>query len=439
MIQTATCSLLVLAVAAAAANAQGPAFVPRGFDVRPVVHEATHPSWVRSAVFTGDGHLVAIGRNLELRRPGSAPRLMYRLHAGEDFAFVACDGNGTAYLGELNGGTIRVLDVLSRSVVSSFAGVRNAFDAALLPSGDLLVSANPNWPAPGSNTGIWLVGATLTPRELLPLTGPSGPLVLDPAGDLVIAELGPIVPPPPGAARVLRLPAALLQSAIAGATLTTSQATATGTGYGGIYDLAFDDLGQLYGTDPQGGVVRRCATGSLSPSTVVLDVGPGRFVLHLGYAPHPTAPFRGYQPPAHAPALFVSHSDFAQSYEVARLEPARPRLGVTPTGPLPPGVASLHLTANPPNGLAAVILTLATAAPETVVTTIEGVPLWLGIPSTATFATVLLPLDANGAAATPLLNPGGHAVAFTVQTIALGAPGTTAVGSSLPLQLQLIP
>jgi len=354
----------LMALFGAAVGAQG--FVPAGFALTTAFEETVRAPRVRAVGFGADGYLVAIDRRLELHRPGAAPRPLWRLPAGEDFAFVLATGTGAVF-GELNSGRVRSLDLATATVTATFPGVRNGFDAVLLPTGDALVNANPSWPAAGAHSGVWLVGPGRVPREILPLSGPSSALVLAANGDLVVGGLGPVVPPPPGVARLLSFPAALVQQALAGGVVSTSQASAIGTGFAGIYDLAFDDLGRLHVTDPMSGTVHHCPAGSLQPSGITVDLGPGRYALQLAFAAHPTAPFRGYQPPEHAPALLVSHSDFWQSFVVSRLAPARPVLAVTPTGPVPPGPATLALGGAPANGLAAFLMTTAAPGAERIV------------------------------------------------------------------------
>jgi hypothetical protein len=296
----------LLALAGVTIAAQG---VPPGFALTTAIEETVRAPRVRAVGFGADGYLVAVDRVLELHRAGAAPRPLWRLPAGEDFAFVLATGTGAVF-GELHGGRVRSLDLATVTVTATFPGVRNAFDVALLPGGDALVTANPTWPAAGARSGVWLVGPGRAPREILPLSGPSSALAFAANGDLVVGELGPAVPPPPGAARLLRFPPGLVQQAIAGGVLSTAQASAIGTGLGGIYDLAFDDLGRLHVTDPMSSTVRHCPAGSLQPSGITVDLGPGRCALQLAFVAHPSAPFRGYQPPEHAPALLVSHSDF---------------------------------------------------------------------------------------------------------------------------------
>jgi hypothetical protein len=124
---------------------------------------------------------------------------------------------------------------------------------------------------------------------------------------------------------------------------------------------------------------------------------------------------------------------------VSRLEPARPVLAATPAGPVPPGPATLALAGAPANGLAAFLMTAAAPGAERIVATIEGVPLWLGLPAAAPLAVLLTGTNAQGGAAVGITNPGGYGLALTLQVAALGAPGSAAFGSTAPAILLLEP
>src|SRR5204863_102017 len=80
--------------------------------------------------------------------------------------------------------------------------------------------------------GLWHVGPQLTPREVLHLSGPSGPVQFDPAGNLLVAEIGRTVPAPPGAVRILRFARSRWQRALSdGLVLTTLDADLVSTGW----------------------------------------------------------------------------------------------------------------------------------------------------------------------------------------------------------------
>lgn len=434
-------AVLLAGLLGAHATGQTPPQSPPGFAATAVAVESLRAAQVRAfTAVAGDAWLLAVGNRLEHFAAGRPPRLVARLRASEDVAFLAPSTSpGSVFCGELNHGTIRRFSTSSWLAVASFPGPANAFDAEVLPSGDVLLVANPLWPAPGAHSGVWLAGPGRTPREILALQGPSGPLLLDHQGDLIVAELGPSVPPPPGAARLLRIPAAKLQLAIAGATLTTSDATATGSGFAGLYDLAEDDLGRLHVTDPASGLVTTCDPGSLTPSRTTLDVGQGFTALGLHFENGTGAPFLAYQPTPVAPSLLVTRTDFWSRFEVLRLSPERPRLDVGPS-PLPAwSTATATIQDAPAAGLAVLLANTGGHGPESIVATLNGAPLWLAFAPTAQLALLLLPLDAQGHASTTFTNPGGFTATVDFQAVVFSTSAVPDFGSTSLRSIQLLP
>lgn len=434
-----------LALLACTAPAQAVVAAP-GFKAPEVLHE-TAAANVRGFVpLPGrDEFVVGLGRVLELHRPNTAVRALHQLAPGEAFGCLARTPAGAILVGELFSGWLSEIDPTTGLRLRAFAGPKNAFDAIALPSGDVLLNANPAWPTSGSHCGVWLAGPHRTPRELIALVGPSGPLALAPNGDLVVAELGATVPPPPGTARLLRFAANLVQQAIqTGAALTSSQATAAAAGYDGIYDLAFDDRGRAYTTDPASARVTQSAPGVLAPAATIADVGSGRSGLWLHQLERPTggAPFAAYQPTERAGSLLIAHSDFLQRFAVARLEPARATLTSSGGGSLAAASSTtLTFAGAPPNALAATLLAFGSPTAEHAAVTLHGLPVWLGFP-TAAFASALpMPAtDTAGRTAHTFTNPGGYALTVTAQAIALATtPNATVHATSVPLALQLLP
>ncbi|MCA8950106.1 MAG: hypothetical protein KDE27_11435 [Planctomycetes bacterium] len=397
---------------------------------------------MRAVAWTGDALLVASGSDLTLLRPGHAPEPRLQLAAGADFAFVATRSGGRALVGELTAGAIVELDIATGQRVTTFAGPRNAFDAAPLPSGDVLLNANPAWPQPGAHAGVWLAGPGRQPRELLALVGPSGPLLLLPNGDLVVAELGPVVPPPPGAARLLRFAATDLQQAIASSgTLTANQAIANVNGWSGLFDLALDDRGRIHASDPAQSRVLHTAPGGLAPVGSSIDLGNGQYGLWLAFDDRGTAPFAAFQPGERAPALLTCHSDFATRFAVTRVVPTRPTLRADVAAVLPAGAtATFALADGPPLGLAALVAGATAPTPEHVARTVGGIPLCLAMPTGAAVELPPFLLDAHGAGRVTFTNPGGFALPLTVQAACLGTTGTEPTfATSNPLALHLLP
>jgi hypothetical protein len=427
---------------APAARAQGPT-LPPGFAAHVAFADAAQVPFVRAVVALDDGHHLLVHRGaLHLVRdhfapssPATSPPLLQL--PNEDIAFVALDG-GVAVVGGLRSGRVLRYDLAARALTGAFVGVRNTFDVVVLPGGDLLLAANPTWPAAGANSGIWLAGPGRTPRELLQLVGPSGPLVLDAAGDLIVAELGAIVPPPPGAARLLRVPAARLQQALAGGALAMGDVAAIGGGYAGIYDLACSPDGRLFVADPASSVVSATAPGALAPALPWLDVGSGFTATSLQFVGSAAGPFCAFLPPERASELRVQRTDFWSLLEVVRVRPVRPVASIAPSPTVAPGTSTLHLHGGPANGLCLWLASLPATGVEQIVWSRDGTPLWLGLPPGGAVPFALVALDANGAATARLVNAGGVAGALTVQAVALG-PTAGELGSAERLQLQLLP
>jgi hypothetical protein len=433
------------ALAFASAPLAQTAAPPPGFAATVAFANTTHVAGLHRLEALADGrHLAAHGGALFESRdrfdpndPTASRRLFAFAH--EDIAFVAADAAGTdVFVAGLASGRIVRVDLATRIAVPHAPGVANAYDAVRLPAGDVLLAASPQWPWPGAHAGIWLAGPGRQPRELLALTGPSGPIVLAPSGDLIAAEIGHAGP---STARLLRVPAARLQQALAGATLTLQDVTAVGGGWANVHDLACAPDGRLFVSDAATGILLATAPGSLAPGVPWLDVGPGRAATTLrlvGSGTAAPAPFVAFAPPQHAPELAVVASDFTSSLEVLRVAPRRPSGAIAPSAQLAPGTSTLHVTAGPALGLVLWLASAQSPAPEQIALTLHGTPLWLGLELASATSFALAPLDAAGAASTPIVNPGGVAAAFSFQAVVLGAPAGQ-LGSTAPLALQFLP
>lgn len=415
--------------------------MPVGFAAEPVFVEASQGAVVRGAVHApGFGWFVALGRTLQ-HRPDPQTRLTpWSLPPGDDIAWLLFDAPGARLLGgALRQGIVFVHDPAT-ATTTTYQGVANAFDAVPLPNGDLLLSANPNWPAPGASSGIWLVGPTRSPRELLRLNGPSGPLTLDRSGNLLVAELGTVIPVPPGGARLLRFPAARVVAAIAGTTLTIADADRQSPGWNGLYDLEFDDRGCLHVSDSGSSTVLRTWPGTLTrdPSAAI-DVGTGFAGLQLQFEPATTAPFAAFQPAERASSLLVGASDFVGRHEVLRLHPQRPDLGLWPGTTFGAGTARATVTNAPAGGFGVFAGSAHPLVPERAVALLDALPVWFALDDRQPIATRIVPLDANGTATTALIHPGGFAGQVHLQAFTLTAAGIGQHGSTAAVTVTLLP
>lgn len=431
--------LLALAAIAPAAPAQGTAVCAPGFGAHTALTELGQaPSVVGFAHDPATGHhYLAVGNTL-FHRPNAATwNTAWTAPAGDVLAAVAKAGAPSPILvATLLGGIVQQIDPATGAMVA-MQGVANIFDLAAAPGGLVLASANPTWPAPGSNSGIWVFGPTLAPRVLLQLQGPSGPLCIDPTGNLLVAELGTAVPPPPGSVRILRFPAATWQAAVAsGTTLVPAQADAVSTGWNGAYDLAVDDLGRIHVTDPNSNLVARTLPGSMVRDPVPLCT-LGRPGLQLQFVRGAALPFAPFLHEEHASSLYVASSDFSSEYRVERIHPARPRLDALPGTTLGAGTGTLRMSAAPPGAPAFLAFSLAAPRSEQLVAFVDGLPLWLGLDPQAPLVATALATDASGVAQLAFSHPGGFALQLAVQgALLLPAAGIT---SSSLVSLQLLP
>lgn len=394
---------------------------------------------VRCVLPRGPGqHYVVHRRQLFLTGSSLSPgqHALFDLRK-EDIAFCArASTSGHLYVGGLNSGTVHVLDEASGARLFSFQGLANTFAVEPLANDRLLVQANPTWPSGGSNSGLWLVEPGVAPRLLLQLVGPSGPIDRLGNGDLVVAELGAIVPPPPGAARLLRFPAAAVQAAIAGGTLTIGQASQIGTGYAGIYDLAVDDADRVYVSDPASGEVRRTAPGGLDAVETWFVAGPNQYVTGLHWLPGDGAPFAPFQPANHASSLHVTCSDYWTVVEQFVVHPQRPAAVLTPAASITSGTQLVvhHAAAN---GTGLVLIAPGVGTPEAPLAWPGSPALWLGLdPSQVPFVVPFV-VDSGGVAVVPLPYAGGLDLAITLQA-AIQAPGG-AIATTNPISSHLLP
>ncbi|MEC7584363.1 MAG: hypothetical protein VYE77_08595 [Planctomycetota bacterium] len=414
--------------------AQAPPNAPLGFGVETAFAENSQGASVRGFAYADDqGWYIAIGRQL-VQRQANRVEIAHELAPGDDIAFCHRGPTGSVWFGSLRERAAFRLEP-GTGALTRFVGVNNGFSVAPLPSGAILLSANPLWPQPGAQTGVWLAGPGMAPRELLTLSGPSGPLALDGAGNLIVAELGS-VNPQPGTVRLLRIPAIRLQQVLTGGTLTTADADVIGSGWDGAYALAFDPTGQLAVTDNSNSV-RLAEPTTLTPlPTPLLQTAPGNWALQMQCIERSSTPYLPYQPGEESPALLIATSNFVSSYEVLRLAPQRPQLTTTQLGPHPPGPIPLALTSAPPLGFCLLGATLAPAVPERVVFEIDETPIWLALADPGQLSITSLWADSQGASSLVLQHPGGFAANVTLQGLTIGQSG---LGTTSHQTLQLLP
>lgn len=415
-----------------------PPTVARGFAAQAFHREASSPFAISALVAgaAGSDHLFAAMRNeiRELDGRGSATPI-FRLAPGDSFGVFVHDPRARRLVfTSFTTGALYAYD-LRTGTATSCAAPTNAFSAALLPGGAVLVSANPTWPAPGAATGVWLVDPTgLAHRELIRLSGPSGPLALAGNGDLYVAVLPATVPPPTGSVRLLRFAAHRVLAALGGGPkLFESDAAATLPGLDGAYDLTLDDRGRVLWSDPNLGVVRGTLPGTfaLDPTPLFATTGGA---LRLAFVRGIRGTFAPYQDESSG-HLVVLTSDWSTACTAWIVAPVRPWIATSPGGSASAGLVRVHVFGAEPNALLGIAVSFVAPGPEDVRGLLDGVPLWWSLPATPAPGWFLTSTAADGHAQLDLYHPGGFATsawfaaAFVSGTVPQRRSGTTAVTS----------
>ena len=326
---------------------------------------------------------------------------------------------------------------LASGKTRTLAGPVFAFDLALTPDGQILVSANPFFPRVPDG-GIWLVEPGSTPREVVRLTGPSGPLLVDRAGNLLYATQSPVFPTPPGSTRILRFPAAALAQALAGGPpLTEADAATVIAGLDGAFDMAMDDRDRLMFSDPARGTVHRTLPGSF-----ILDPVPaiqvGDSALQLEFHGRGDGLFAAHQP-EHGGALHLLTTNWVDRMAVYQVQPLRPTVISSPTARAGPGAVQFFVQDGPGSGQSWLLASFVPSGPELPLFYIDGLPLWIALNPSAPVFSLPLPLDQVGNGTLALVHPGGFAAEVRFQAVTMGVDvgGTVLWGTSPVYVLRL--
>ncbi len=346
-------------------------------------------------------------------------------------------GSHELYFTNFNNGDFFRRHLFTNKLVK-IQGLVNSFDVALAQPGQLLVVANPKWPAAGAASGIWLMDLVKGKhREVIQLTGPSGPIAFDAMGNLLYALQPSNFPAPKGSVRLIRFPQSLVRKAIQGGKpLTIGQASVVMKGLNGALDLAFDDRQRLYVSDPQNGGLLRTLPASMTLDSAFLK--PTKLTtLGLQFVERSPATFDGFQP-SDGGELYMATTDWISVAGVWRIRAARPGLSSKPEVRIPKGPLELNLKGAPRN--AAVWLVLSAGPPlasEVALFYDAGVPGWVGLDLARPHLVLLATTDATGSYRLKLQNPGGASLRLHLQALAVAGttPATRQVGTSNVLSL----
>lgn len=438
----APCAAAVLLALAAAAAAQTPSLaVAPGYDASARYTEGSSPlAMTGFAVDARQTLFVAVHNCVMSIDASDNVTLLQQLPLGHDVGLIAVpDAGDELLLSDFQAALLWRHDLISGAVRAQPLP-HQAFDLARAGDGSLLVSANPRWPAPGAHSGVWLLDAGGNHREIVQLLGPSGPLVFDARGDLYYGLQSAVYPTPPGSVRVLRFAAADVRRAIAGgAPLQIGDASVALDRLDGAFDLAFDDRGRLYGSDPQRGVWRTSPDGRLEASPFVAPPPPPAQLgaLQLQFADRGATTFDAFQPGVER--LYVHASDWRFTSAVHVVVPQRPALSSSPPDVVPPGPLAVRLDRAPAGALAALFVSAAGASYDRAILELAGTPLWFALDTALPLVCLPRTADTGGSATWPLLHAGGFGAALHLQAIALAPALPLTFGSSTLLTLILQP
>jgi hypothetical protein len=411
-----------------------------GFSATPTVqtHSAAWRQRGLAAGHLGDDVYFARGNELFHQRGTTPPTSLGFTPSGGDIGFVARPPHSSRlFFSEFSSGIVLARDLAS-GLQTPVAIVRNAFDLDLTIDGTVLLSANPDWPSPTSSTAIFAVTTGGAPQRVLQLRGPSGPLLILPTGDLLVAELGVSSPPTLGSVRILRLTAAQLASAIASRqTLTTRDAAVFAVGLDGAFDLAVDDGGAIYVSDPNFGDIRRIEPdGSIDP--IPLLARQPKSALDLAFCDAGPAAFLPRQR-GDAGTLWCALSDFSTAAEIVAVRPSPPRLRSPQAPGVPRGPARIDADRLPPSSPAILLVSWLPQQPPWHVATLGGARLFTMLdPALAPVITALV-VDGNGDASFRFDHRGGVSnVRITLEAWSLPMNGPEHAAISEPLTLDLL-
>jgi hypothetical protein len=385
-----------------------------------------HPS---ASVFAAtarlsSGELVVFdGLSVGLYDPSGT--LVRELGAFEEFvfpSFVAIDpAEERAVLGESSNGDLFEVALGASASPDLLVHLPFAYDAVHQDEEHLLVSAATC--GFGCGNEIWRVTLPTRSLELVArVSGASGPLALDAAGNLLYATASAVFPPPPKPTRVLRWSAAQLAL---GLPLSEDDAELVGGGFAGAAGLAVDpEHGHVFLLEnnfASGENRLRHVLGSADESATLVEGRPFFSMANLDFLQGDgRAAFLPYQPPTGGRLAWTT-TDFVATVERFELVTRRPELSLSGPGLSGPGPFEVALDAGPPGGFARILYCPRSLyQPEESVIPFRGIPLFLGL-DLATLSSVpgLIPCDAGGGFSRTFLNPGGYEGLFALQVLLL--------------------
>lgn len=420
------CGALVLAVLfdpSVSAQVGGePGFATRRYNVAP---PGTFPGGFALAP---NGNLVLYDGSaiVERDRQGGFVRTVYSAAPTfGSFLRFAPDG-ASLYFGESGAGNVFRLAWPSGSAAVA-ANIDFNYDAAFDAQGVAYVSANPGF---AGQVIFRLDPQNGIPDRIAALPGASGPIVFGASGELYAMIVPGVFPPPAGAFSIVRFDAAQVASAIGSGELGAAQAAVVHAGLDGGSSLALDGEGRLLLTT--GTELLAIEIGGASERLAGAGSGDylGAFAFELGSSPF----YRPYGAASGGTAV-LSTTDFATTYDVVELIPARSQLAASALNPLPPGPLVLTLSGAAPQAPVLLLVAGRPALPELAVGSPR--PFLLGVDPAALLVLLPLVTGVQGDLALPLIAPAGAAgFASTWQAVLFDPQGPYASSAALELVMR---
>jgi hypothetical protein len=346
-------------------------------------------------------------------------------------SFLIVDPTETfAVFGESSAQEILKIDLATGAILLT-GNLTFNYDALFLDADTVLISAavcgfcgDNNFYLYDTNTGGM--------QEIGQITGPSGPIAIDAAGNIYYATQTSTFPAPPGTTDIWRFDAALFDGM---SYIGDADATVIATGFDGGGSLVCDPItGALYLAESSfstGGSFlfevksTRATSNLIATSGLFTSIGGLEFVS--GTAP---AQFTPYQPTFGGTLRYTTTDffSFSDRYEVtpARTELALSGVGVTGAGPF-----DLDITGGPAGGVAYTIYGPQSLLAPMEIGYVTGVtaPLFTRLDLFTFVYGPILALDGNGEATQSFVNPGTWQGTAAIQALIvdpfLGIVGTS--------------
>ncbi len=367
--------------------AQAELDLPLGFEAELLFEERQNPyAFHGYALGLEAGEIfIALGRQVLRLREDSETELVHEFQAGGGAGLLMRPrGRKEIYFSDFKTDDLHRIDLRSgrRSKLHLPAFT---FDIAVSQQGDVFASAFPYFLRSFGRAGIYRVrGEGSEPELFFEVDGPSGPITFDGHGALYYAEQSDIFPSPPGSIRLLRFPQFARPNFGIGkpnndlrGVLPKFSGSEALRDLDGAYDIAFDDRGRLYITDPFDGGIKRSLPGSMVFDPIPLLPSRAESSLQMQFIAGEQGDFAAYQP-AFGSQLLLSTTGNATT-RVWSIRPARPRLELIKQPASGPGNICIEISGLPHSQMALLWASAAPTKPERALFELEGLPFWFGL------------------------------------------------------------